>query len=182
MFTLRSLSLSSRLGLGLAIAALAISTVAAPLSASAQENILLDDSNGYAPMAQKENGATTTPQQPDKLPTLTIPMKADLQVTARGKTQEGATTKYHFVIKNNGPANAPQVVGYREAQTKALIGDGFALTDNTYFNFGLNAGQEKVVTVSCTPQAGYYCSQGSALVFMNNMADPDFSNDIAVIH
>ena len=182
MFSLRLLSLTSRrLGIGLAVAALAISTAAAPLSASAQENTIDTDTNyEIVPMAQKDNGPTTTPPGPNT--PVTNVAKADLQVTARGKTQSGKTTLYHFNIRNNGPANAPQITGYKEAHTKALVGSGFALTDNTYFTFGLNAGQEKNVTVSCTPQVGFYCSQGTVLVFMTTMTDPNGSNDIATTH
>jgi hypothetical protein len=152
--------------------------VAAPLSASAQENVL-DESYEITPMAQKDNGPT--PTQPNPGTVVTNALKADLQVTALRKSQVGKTTQYHFKIRNNGPANAPQITGYKEAQTRALVGDGANMTDNGYFSFGLNSGQEKNVTVSCTPQPGFYCSKGIVLVFMNNMQDPNFSNDMAVI-
>jgi hypothetical protein len=179
MFTLRSLSISSRrLGLGIAVAALAISTAAAPLSAFAQENLANGDYE-MTQMAQKDNGPTQTPPNPNT-PVTAMP-KADLQVTANGKTQNGKTTTYHFKIKNNGPANAPQIKGYKEAQTHALIGDGVNVTANGYFDLSLNSGQEKSFTISCTPQTGYYCDKGIMLVFMNNMQDPNFSNDIATI-
>jgi hypothetical protein len=179
MFTLRSLSISSRrLGLGIAVAALAISTAAAPLSAFAQEN-LSEGNYEITPMAQKDNGPT--PTQPNPNTPVTAMPKADLQVTANGKTQNGKTTTYHFKVKNNGPANAPQINGWKEAQTHAVVGDGSNVTDNGYFFFGLTSGQEKTFTISCTPQIGYYCDKGIMNVFMNNMQDPNFTNNIAVI-
>ena len=179
MFTLRSLSINSRrFGLGLAVAALAIRSVAAPLSASAQENVL-DESYEITPMAQKDNGPT--PPNPNPGTVVTSALKADLQVTPNGKTQAGKTTTYHFKIKNDGPANAPQINGWKEAQTHALVGDGVNVTDNGYFFFGLNAGQEKNFTINCTPQVGYYCDKGIMLAFMNNMQNPNSSNNMVTI-
>ena len=154
-------TLSRRLGLGVAIAALSVTTLASPISAAAYDA-------DAASLAQ----AGSTP--------IVIPMKADIQVTARGKTQVGTTTRYHFLVKNNGPANAPTVNAYKEAHTEALIGSGFQLVSNGYFTLSLAAGQEKAVTVDCTPQAGYYCSRSNMLV-LNNPYDPNDSNNLATI-
>ena len=60
------------------------------------------------------------------------------------------TVYYHLVVKNNGPANAPQITAYKEAHTQALIGNGFSLTDIGYFNVSLTSGQSKAVTMICT--------------------------------
>ncbi len=156
-----------RLGFGVAVAALALTTAISPMAASAAEK-----SPETGPITPRPGGDTP----------LTIPQKADLQVTARGKTIKGATTYYHFLVKNNGPANAPQVIGYKEAHTFEIGGDGFALVDNGYFYFGLAAGQSKAVTVSCTPQPGFKCTQGSATAYMNTMPDPDNTNNHAVLN
>lgn len=178
MLTLRSLSISSRrLGLGIAVAALVISAVAAPLSASAQVNIL--DNTDVVPMAKKENGPTQ-PQPDPGTPVDAMP-RADVQVIPNGKTQFGRTTTYHFKIKNNGPANVPHVTGYKEAKTHAYEGDGQNVTDMGYFNFSLNSGQIKGFTITCVPQGGYYCDKGTMLVFLNGVKETNFSNDIATI-
>jgi hypothetical protein len=155
-----------RIGLGIAVAALAVTTLLSPIGAAAQEV-----EYEIVPLAQQE-------QTPIK-----IPVTADLEVVARGKTTKDGTTYYNFLIRNNGPAAASNISAYKEAHTKALIGPGFQLVDNGYLPpLSLASGQSKVVTVKCTPPAGFYCAQGTALVFMNNMADPNFSNDIATIY
>jgi hypothetical protein len=153
-----------RIGLGIAVTALAVTTLLAPIGASAQE-------------AEYETITLAQNEQPP----IKIPVTADLQVTARGKETKNGTTYYYFVVKNLGPANAPQITAYKEAHTKALIGNGFQLVDDGYFNMSLASGQSQPVTVKCTPPAGHYCERGNALVFMNNMADPNFSNDVATI-
>jgi hypothetical protein len=165
MHALKHLSpVTRRLGLGVAVAALAVTTLASPTSASAHA------AADAASLAQAQAGSTP----------IVIPMKADIQVTARGKTQVGTTTRYHYVVKNNGPANAPTVNAYKEAHTEALIGSGFQLVSNGYFTLSLAAGQEKAVTVDCTPQAGFYCSRSNLLV-LNNPFDPNDSNNLATI-
>ena len=178
MLTLRSLSTSSlRLGLGLAVAALVISAVAAPLTASAQVNVL--DNTNIVPMAKNENGPTPLPPNPGT--PLDARPRADVQVIANGKTQNGNTTTYHFKIKNNGPANVPHVTGYKEAKTHANVGDGQNITDFGYFNFSLNSGQVKNFTITCVPQNNYYCDKGTMLVFLNGVQETNFANDIATI-
>src|SRR5688572_18654964 len=135
-----------RFGLGVAVAALALTTVISPVAA-----------------AEKSPETGPSMPKPDGSAPLTIPVKADIQVVARGKVTKGNTTYYHFLIKNNGPANAPQINGYKEGHTLEIGGDGFQMVDNGYFYFGLNAGQSKAVTVTCTPQAGYYCEHGTGM-------------------
>ena len=154
-----------RLGLGVAVAALALTTVISPVAAAEKST---------------ETGPITP--KPDSDTSLTIPVKADIQVLARGKATKGNTTYYHFLIKNNGPANAPMINGYKEGHTLETGGDGFEMVDTGYFYFGLNAGQSKAVTVKCTPPAGYYCDHGSVMAFLNNANDPDNTNNHVTIY
>ena len=166
MFNVGYLSVQiRRFGLGVAVAALALTTVISPVAAAEKST---------------ETGPITP--KPDSDTSLTIPVKADIQVLARGKATKGNTTYYHFLIKNNGPANAPTINGYKEGHTLEIGGDGFEMVDNGYFYFGLNAGQSKAVTVICTPQAGYYCEHGTVMAFLNTAADPDTSNNVATIY
>jgi hypothetical protein len=155
-----------RIGLGIAVAALAVTALFTPIGASAQE-------------AEYETVTLAQKEQPG----IVIPVTADLEVVARGKTTKDGTTYYNFLIRNNGPAAASNISAYKEAHAKALIGPGFQLVDNGYLPpLTLASGQSKVVTVKCTPPTGFYCAQGTALVFMNNTADPNHSNDIATIY
>jgi hypothetical protein len=158
---------SRRLGLGIAVAALTLTSLAAPISAFAAQT---GDASG--PMA---------PVKPTIHAPVTIDVRADLEVTARGKEVKNGTTYYHFLIKNLGPAPASQIIGYKEAHTYALVGNGFQLVDNGYFNLSLASGESKAITVTCTPPAGMYCERGNALAYMNNNADPNFDNNVATI-
>ena len=122
-----------RLGLGVAVAALALTTLISPASA-------VENTPGTGPATPKPEGDTS----------LIVPKKADIQVTARGKTTQGGTTYYYFMIKNNGPANATNITAYKEAHTYQIGGPGFALVDNGYFSLSLAAGQSTGVKVACT--------------------------------
>src|SRR5688572_19454522 len=106
MFALKQVSTRiRRLGLGIAIAALTLATVASPMSAFA------------AP-----SGPGDTPAAPSST--------SDLQVIAKGKTQIGRMTKFNFVIRNNGPAGIVNFNAYKEAHLKQVGGPGFDLVDD----------------------------------------------------
>ena len=166
MFTMSDLSLRSRrLGLGIAVAALALTSYAAPITVSAHE-----DTSENVRMSLSEDVNFSPPPQ------------ADLQVLAHGKRTEGGVTKYFFVIKNHGPSTAAPINAYKEAQAKALIGNGFQLQDNGYFVVpSLASGASKVIVVSCTPPVGFVCKQATTLT-LNNSYDPNNANNIATIN
>jgi hypothetical protein len=171
MIALRCLSAPSRrIGIGLAVAALAMTSFAAPLSAFAHEA-----AQATTVMAIGQPGDTPPPTQTPA----TAPKKADIKVVARGKTQTGNTTKYHFVIRNLGPSASGNFNAYKEAQLNN--GSDYQMTDNMYFPLNLASGQEKMVTVTCVAPAGYTCTTGIALS-VNNGTDPDNSNNIAVLN
>ena len=159
-----------RIGIGFAVAALAVTSFIAPLSASAYEL-----SHETAVMAIGQPGdPPPAPNTP-----VAAPKKADIRVVARGKTQVGKTTKYSFVIRNLGPNASGNFNAYKEAQLTSAT--DFMLTDNGYFPMSLASGQEQMVTVSCTPPAGFSCTQATVLT-LNNGTDPDNSNNIAVLN
>jgi hypothetical protein len=163
MFTIHQLSLHSRkLGLGIAVAAFAITSIVSPLAAHA---------------ATGQPGDTPPIENPGSLGV--PPKKADLRIVARGKTQHGATTRYHFVIRNLGPDASGAFTAYKEAWlTKP--GD-VKLTDNGYFSMAsLASGQQTMITITCNPIPGYNCTKGIALT-LNNGTDPNLDNNMAVI-
>jgi hypothetical protein len=173
MFPTQQIAVQTRrIGLGIAVAALAVTALVAPMSASAQE-----EQYETIVMGQK---AETGVQKLD--PDIKIPVTSDISVTGRGKTTQGNTTTYHFLVKNNGPADAPKINLYREAQVQQVNGNGWSLVSNGYTYLNLKSGESKAVTVVCTPQAGYSCIQGTAIVTLDTFADSNFSNDVAVIH
>src|SRR5687767_8982347 len=145
MFSLsQGFARSRRFSFGIAIAALALATVASPMSASAAGG-------------------------------------ADLQVLARGTTQKGTTTFYHFLIRNNGPDAAVNFSYYKEAQQLQVVGGpGFDLVNDGYFQATLAAGQTKAVTVTCMPPAGWKCTQATVMT-LNNPTDPNGANNIQTI-
>ena len=156
MFTLAQISARSRrLGLGIAIAALTITTLASPMSALAAPS-----GPGDAPAAPA--------------------LMSDLQVIAKGKTQIGRMTKFNFVIRNNGPAGIVNLNAYKEAHLKQVGGPGFDLVDDGYFTMSLASGQEKPVTVTCVAGAGWKCKQATVLT-LNNPTDPNNANNIQTI-
>ena len=154
-----------RLGLGVAVAALALTSVISPVAA-----------------AEKSPETGPTMPKPDGGASIAIPQKSDLQVTARGKEQKGTTTYYYFMIKNLGPAAASNIHAYKEAHTHAIIGNGAALVGQQSWTLNLASGQSVPVTVTCTPQTGHYCHHANALVWLDTNADPNFSNDVATIY
>jgi hypothetical protein len=158
MFSLtQGFARSRRLGLGIAVAALTLATFASPMSAFA---------------APVDPGHDPHP----------APGKSDLQVIARSQVTVGSTTKYNFLIKNNGPVAAVNFNAYKEAQQLQMpAGPGFALVDNGYFQASLAAGQSMVVTVTCTPPAGWKCTQATVMT-LNNPTDPNGGNNMAVIN
>src|SRR5687768_8214118 len=106
MFTVDRVSTRiRRISIGFAVAALALTCATSPITVAAQEDIF-----EKVQVSQVEDVNFSPPPQ------------ADLQVMARGKRIDGGVTKYFFVIKNNGPANATPVNAYKEAQAKAMIG------------------------------------------------------------
>ena len=156
MFSLTRFAIPSRrLGLGIAVAALAISAVATPMSAFAAQ----------------------TP--PGEMP---IPgPKSDIQVIVRGKETNGTTTKFHFLLKNNGPSNLATVNYYKEGHKLQVAGgSGFALVDNGYLQMSLASGQSKPVTVTCTAPVNWKCTQATVIA-MNNPTDPNGGNNIQTI-
>jgi hypothetical protein len=164
MFALHQLTASSRrLGLGIAVAALAITSIVSPLAAHA------------AP-----GGPIETPPPVENPAPATAPKNADVKVIARGKTLHGHTTKYHFVVRNMGPTSSGAFQAYKEAwMTNA---GNVILTDNGYFPMAsLASGQEQQITVSCNPLPGFTCSKAIALVLVNNTIDPNQFNNMATI-
>jgi hypothetical protein len=156
MFTLTQISARSRrLGLGIAIAALTLATAASPMSAFAAQS------------------------GPDDMLLAPAPT-SDLQVIAKGKTQIGRMTQFHFVIRNNGPAGLANFNAYKEAQLQQVGGPGFDLVDDGYFTMSLASGQEKPVTVTCVAGAGWKCKQASALT-LSNPTDPNNANNMQTI-
>jgi hypothetical protein len=99
---------------------------------------------------------------------------------ARWTIKDG-TTYYDFLIKNNGPAPAPLVHAYKEAQTNALIGPGCSIVGNSTWSFSLGVGQSQPVEVKCTPPTGHNYAHGSAMVWMDNTADPNTNNNVVTI-
>jgi hypothetical protein len=169
MFTFSDLSARSRrLGIGVAVAALALASYAAPMTVSAHEGYL--DTGESLRMSRSEDVNWSPPPQ------------ADLKVTARGKRTEGGVTKFFFVISNNGPANAAPINAYKEAQAKPMLGSGLMLLDDGYFVIpSLAPGASKSITVSCAPPAGFVCKQATTLT-LNNSYDPNGANNIATIN
>jgi hypothetical protein len=174
MFAVHQISATTfrRIGLGLAIAALSVTSFAPPLSASAHE--LSRESVVMALGQQGDMPPIPAPNTP-----LGVATKADIRVVARGKTQVGKTTKYTFVIRNLGPNASGNFNAYKEAQLQSA--SDFMLTDNGYFPLSLASGQEKIVTVSCTPPVGFSCTQATVLS-VNNGTDPDNNNNIATLN
>lgn len=166
MFNVGYLSVQiRRVGLGVAVAALALTTVISPVAAA-------EKSTETGPSVPKPDGDTS----------LTIPVKADIQVLARGKEIKNGSTYYYFVIKNLGPAPASNIHAYKEAHTHAIIGNGAALVGQQSWTLNLASGQSQPVTVTCTPQTGHYCHHANALVWLEPNIDPNFSNDVATIY
>ena len=153
MFALEQVSTRfRRIGIGFAVAALTLTTLASPMSALAAPD---DVSWSPAPMS-------------------------DLQVIAKGKTQIGRMTQFNFVIRNNGPAGIVNFNAYKEAHLKQVAGPGFDLVDDGYFTMSLASGQEKPVTVTCVAGAGWKCTQASVLT-LSNPTDPNNANNMQTI-
>jgi hypothetical protein len=163
-----------RIGLGIAVAALAVTTMLAPIGASAQEQ---QQEYETVTLAQKDQPSTQPSQPPIK-----IPITSDISVIGRGKTTNGNTTTYHFLVKNLGPANAPKINLYRDAQIQQVNGPGWNIVGAGYTYLDLKAGESQAVSLDCTPPAGYTCIQGQASVTLDTFADTNFRNDVIVIH
>jgi hypothetical protein len=161
-----------RIGLGIAVAALAVTTLISPIGASAQEQ-----EYETIVMGQKEQPGTQPSQPPIKIPVL-----SDIEITGRGKTVEGNTTRYHFLVRNLGPANAPKVNVFKQANIQEANGSGWNHVGASYLHLDLKAGEAQPVTLECTPPAGYYCAEGIGQVTLDTFADTNFSNDLALIH
>ena len=160
-----------RIGIGFAVAALSVTSFVTPLSASAHEIAL-------------PTTVMAISQTDDPIPAPTVPAtatrKADVKVVARGKTQAGGTTKYHFVIVNNGPANSGPFNWYKEGRMSN--GSDYQLTDNGYFPMSLAAGQEQMVSVTCAPPAGFSCVGANVIAVVSNLIDPNLSNNSALLN
>ena len=171
MFTVEQVSSRiRRISIGFAVAALSVTSFVAPLSASAHEI-----SHATTVMAIGQGDTPPQPQTP-----ATAPKKADVKVVARGKTQVGRTTQYHFVIRNIGPTASGNFNAYKEG--RMANGSDYQLTDNGYFAMSLASGQEKPVTVVCAPPAGYSCVGAAALAIVSDTIDPDLSNNSALLN
>jgi hypothetical protein len=163
MFALQHLTATSRrLGLGIALAALALTTIAPPSTVAAQATTI-----DAIWVAQTESFNDL------------VPATSDLEVTKQGKTKQGTTTSYHFRIKNLGPSAASTIHAHKQVYVEALIGNGSAIQDQLGWTLSLAPGQSQDVTVTCTPPNGYYCSNATTLVWLSSNADPNHNNDVA---
>ena len=145
-------------GLALAAAAILATTFATAIPASAAPQQPIPGGGVY-------KGGTT----------------ADLQVRFVTSTTVGNTTKFKFVIQNNGPADAPQFTVYREARAKSMFGSGTETLDSGYLIWGLNSGEAKELIVTCTPKhAGMKCTEATAMAYFQvaSPTDPDFNNNV----
>jgi len=150
-------SQSRRLVLGLAVAALAVTTLIAPAGTAQAAN--LD-------------------------PTLVMSgPTADLQAIAVGKHFTNGMWEYLFLIKNNGPAYANNVVIYKEAQLVNLNAGALIFQDNGYLSANIPAGGTYSVYVHCKPSNTFTCFQADVLakIGQGGPTDPNLNNDTAAI-
>ena len=173
MFNLNQLTISSRrIGLGIAVAALTVTSLLTPLSASAHQNMV--ETVQKAPGGPIEN-----PPPGDPYPS---PFQADLKVVGRGKVQVGNTTQYSFAVTNLGPAAANNFNVFKEAHLKTIVGNSYLVQSGGTSTMSLASGQTKSVIVTCAPPAGYQCTHANVVAWQTSGNDPDTNNNLGTIY